>query len=399
MEPQKNKNVCIFIIVSTFSFVKQTCFEKTKGYATICVMYIKELTLKNFRNYQEATVSFSESLNILVGKNAQGKTNILEAIFYAVIGKSFKTSKEKDMIRWEQESAYVKGLFHKTYREVEIELYFNKKSKKTIKVDKIPLHRIGELMGHVNAVFFSPDELKLIKESPEERRRFMNIDISQTNKRYFYLLGRYEKILANRNKLLKTTKSLQVLKETIDIWDRALAETAKKIAKERAIFISELAPFAALAHTYLSENTETLRIQYAGFSEDLENYDKIMLKALQKNIEKDFKLGFTTVGVHRDDIDLYLNDVEVKTFGSQGQQRTVALSLKLAELEIIKNRIGEYPILLLDDVFSELDEARRHKLLKFTSKTQTLITCTDFKEKIDANIIRVQEGTINSASN
>lgn len=350
---------------------------------------IKNLTLKDYRSYSDKYFEFDPKLNVLVGKNAQGKTNVIEAIFFAVIGKSFKTSKEKDVISWTKQSAYVKAEFEKKYRETQIELFFNENHKKSIKIDSIPIKKIGELMGTTNAVFFSPDELKLVKESPEERRRFMNIDISQTNKRYFYLIGRYEKVLANRNKLLKTSKDLNVLKETIDIWDRALSELAEKIALERKKFVEELSPLAKLAHSYISGGKEDLEIKYCSSFE--ENYQEKMMKTLQKNIEKDFKLGYTSVGVHRDDLDIFLNGVEVKSFGSQGQQRTVALSLKLAELEIIKNRVGEYPILLLDDVFSELDKDRRKKLLNFTSKTQTIITCTEFNEKIDGKIIEIKK--------
>lgn len=350
-------------------------------------MIIKNLVLKDYRSHKDEYFEFDPKLNVLVGKNAQGKTNIIEAIFFAVIGKSFRTSKEKEVISWGKQSSYVKGEFEKKYRDTIIELFFNENHKKTIKIDKIPIKKMGELMGTTNAVFFSPDELKLVKESPEERRRFMNIDISQTNKRYFYLIGRYEKVLANRNKLLKTSKDISTLKETIDIWDRALSELGGRIAEERKKFIEELSPFASMAHSYISGGREELVIRYSSSFED--NYQEKMLKALQKNLEKDYKLGFTSVGVHRDDIDIYLNGVEVKNYGSQGQQRTVALSLKLAELEIIKNRVGEYPILLLDDVFSELDKDRRKKLLNFTSKTQTIITCTEFDEKIDGKIFNI----------
>lgn len=350
-------------------------------------MFIKKLVLKNYRSYQNKTFDFDKNLNILVGKNAQGKTNVIEAIFYAIIGKSFKTSKEKEVVNWNSEKAYIKAEFEKKYRDVDIELFFDINHKKAVKIDGLPIKKIGELMGCANAVFFSPDELKLVKESPEERRRFMNIDISQTNKRYFYLIGRYEKVLANRNKLLKSSKDMEVIKETIDIWDRALSDLSEKIAIERKKFIEELAPYAKLAHQYISSGKEDIEIKYCSSFDD--DYANKMMKALQKNLEKDFKLGYTTVGVHRDDLDIYLNGVEVKNFGSQGQQRTVALSMKLAELEIIKNRVGEYPILLLDDVFSELDKDRRKKLLNFTSKSQTIITCTEIDDNINANIIKI----------
>ena len=343
-------------------------------------MFIKRLTLKGYRSYKNITFDFDSGLNILIGNNAQGKTNVLEAIFFAVIGKSFKTSKEKEVINWDKENAYIKAEFQKKYREVDIELFFDKVHKKTIKIDGISIKKIGELLSQANAVFFSPEELKLIKDSPEERRKFMNIDISQTNKKYFYLIGRYEKVLENRNKLLKSTNDIGVVKETIDIWDRSLASYASQIFEERKKFIEELSPYVEKAHDYLTSGKEKIEIRYiSSFSDD---YEKNMVKTLAKNLEKDFKLGYTTIGVHRDEIDIYVNGVEVKNFGSQGQQRTAALSMKLAELEIIKNRVGEYPLLLLDDVFSELDERRRKKLLNFTSKTQTIITCTEFDEKI-----------------
>lgn len=352
-------------------------------------MHIKNLTVRSYRNYENSQFDFDDGLNILVGKNAQGKTNILEAIFFAIIGKSFRTSKEKEIIKWGNDKSYIKALFQKKYREVEVELFFDELHKKTIKIDNVAIRKIGELMGCANAVFFSPEELKLVKESPEERRKFMNIDISQTNKRYFYLIGRYEKVLANRNKLLKSSNDLNVIKDSIEIWDKALSELAEKIAYERKKFIEELSPYAKLAHEYISGGTEQIEIKYISSFEN--DYALNMMKALSKNLEKDFKLGYTTVGVHRDELDIYLNGVEVKNFGSQGQQRTVALSMKLAELEIIKNRVGEYPILLLDDVFSELDRERQKKLLKFTSKTQTILTCTEFNEKIKAKIFNIKK--------
>lgn len=356
-------------------------------------MIIKSLSLQSYRSYKSQRFDFDDKLNIIIGKNAQGKTNILEAIFFCVVGKSFRTSKEKEVILWGEEKGYIKGEFSKKYRDEVIEILFDSNHKKTIKIDEIPIKKIGELMENANAVFFSPDELKLVKDSPDERRRFMNIDISQTSKRYFYLIGRYEKVLANRNKLLKSTKDIDVVKETIDIWDRALGDLAGKIYEERKKFIENLSPYAYLAHEYISGGKEKLEIKYVS-SFDAENatdYSNKMVKALAKNIEKDFKLGYTSVGTHRDDLDIFLNGVEVKSYGSQGQQRTVALSMKLAELEIIKNRVGEYPILLLDDVFSELDKERRKKLLNFTNKTQTIITCTDIDDVSKGKIIKVSK--------
>lgn len=351
-------------------------------------MKITSLKLENFRNYTHAQVQFSPGVNSLVGKNAQGKTNLIEAIYFACIGKSFR-GKEKELISWGKENGSITLNASNQIRQKQIKVILQKGAKKSVKMDGINIRRIGDVLGEVPIVFFSPDELKLVKDSPEERRRFMNIDISQTNKKYFYLLSRYEKILDNRNKLLKSTPNKEVVLETIDIWNRAIASAGIKIAKERTRFVEKIAPYADMANKYIS-NGESLRVEYCGIK--IESEEQYVAK-LEKSFEKDFKLGYTTFGPHRDDIDIYLNDVEVKNFGSQGQQRTAALSLKLAELEIIKERTGEYPVLILDDVFSELDAERRQRLLKFTSRCQTFITTTD-ESFCEGKIIKIQNGKL-----
>lgn len=362
---------------------------------TILNMKIDSLVLSNFRNYGNLSVKFDDKINVFIGKNAQGKTNLLESIYYCCIGKSFKSCKDKELIKWGEESSFIKIIAKKKYREESIEIKLNKNQKKTILINSLPIRKIGELIGEVNIVFFSPQELKLVRESPEERRKFIDIDISQINKRYFYQLSRYEKILANRNKLLKNSGSLEVVKETIDIWDRALVSSAKIIAFERKKFIEEILPYAQKAHSYISGGVEELSLVYkCGCQVNLdENFEKNFDKLLKKNLEKDFKFGWTSVGTHRDDIDIFLNGVEVKSFGSQGQQRTVGLSLKLAELENMNNINGEYPILLLDDVFSELDLDRQRRLLKFVDRTQVFISCTDEK-KLSGKIYNIIDGNI-----
>lgn len=358
-------------------------------------MKIKSLQLKNFRNYENLKMEFSCDVNIFIGKNAQGKTNLLESIFYCCIGKSFKSIKDKDIIKWEADNGYISLTAERKYRDIKVDIKLSKQRKKTILVNSLPIKRIGELIGEINVIFFSPNELKLVKESPEERRKFMDIDISQTNKRYFYLLSRYDKILANRNKLLKNSENISYVKETIDIWDRTLVQTAKKIAFEREKFVQNITPYTEKAQSYLSGGKENIRLKYiCGCQVELnEKFEENMMKLLKKNLEKDFKFGHTTIGVHRDDIDIFLNDVEVKTFGSQGQQRTVALALKLAELESMKDITGEYPILMLDDVFSELDSDRQKRLLKFANRTQTFITCTDDK-KLSGTLFEIENGKI-----
>ena len=363
-------------------------------------MKISSLDIKNFRNYNNLKVDFDDKVNVFIGKNAQGKTNLLESIFYCCIGKSFKSCKDKELIKWKEEHSHIKLNCQKKYRDIEIEINLSKLQKKSIKINGLPIKKIGDLIGEINIVFFSPQELRLVKESPDERRKFMDIDISQNNKRYFYQLSRYEKILANRNKLLKLSQSIEAVKETIDIWDRALITSAKFIAIEREKFIKQITPYSQKAHSYLSGGKENLVLEYkCGCNVPLdENFEKNMDKLLKKNLEKDYKLGYTSIGVHRDDIDIFLNDVEVKYFGSQGQQRTVALSLKLAELENMYNINGEYPILLLDDVFSELDIDRQNKLLKFVGRTQTFITCTDEK-KIEGKLYYIEDGNLKTVYN
>lgn len=356
-------------------------------------MKIQSLSISNFRNYQNLKIDFDDKVNIFIGKNAQGKTNLLESIYYCCIGKSFKSSKDKELIKWGEENGFIKLVANKKYRDTQVEVRFSNSQKKEIKINGLPIRKIGDLIGEINIVFFSPQELKLVRESPDERRRFMDIDISQNNKRYFYQLGRYEKILANRNKLLKNSSSIDVVKETVDIWDRALITSAKLIAFERQKFVEQILPYAQKAHSYISGGKEELNLKYVcgcGIALD-ENFEKNFEKLLRKNLEKDFKLGYTSLGVHRDDIDIFLNGVEVKSFGSQGQQRTVGLALKLAELENMFNINGEYPILLLDDVFSELDLDRQRRLLKFVDRTQTFITCTDEKE-IAGKLYHIENG-------
>lgn len=390
-------------------------------------MKIKKIELNNYRNYSNLILEFSPYVNVIVGNNAQGKTNLLEAIFFSAIGKSLRTSKENDLIKWQESNARIKTEIEKKFGKSVVEIIFSISSKKTVKINNIPIKRIGELLGELRCVYFSPDELKLIKESPEDRRRFMDIDISQTSKTYFYLLGKYDKILASRNKLLKdykdkikiikTSKSYKLLKDEqniqkseelkdmLEIYDIQLAETASRIIVYRQNFIESLAPYANKAHIFLSSNEESLICKYqTDFDLNTEEielkekeklYNIILLELYKQNFEKDVYLSHTSIGPHRDDIEVLLNDIDVRNFGSQGQQRTAALSLKLAEIEIIRNQTGETPVLILDDVLSELDLNRRKKLLKFCSLCQTFISSTDIDESLEnSKIIKIEKGKV-----
>lgn len=358
-------------------------------------MIVKSIKLKQFRNYKNQTVEFSSSLNVLRGKNAQGKTNILEAIYLCAIGKSLRAKKEKELIGFNYSDAKVDLSIKKQYNSSKIEIYLFKNQKKVVKINSLPIRKMGELMGEFNAVYFSPDELRLVKECPEDRRKFMDISLSQVSKDYFYSLGRYEKVLLNRNKLLKSTRDINEVFDTIGIWNEQLSTLASKIIYDRINFLNKLSHYANLAHYYLSGEKESLVLDYSGIKKDTkEEIKKEILSRLEKSIQKDFDNGWTGVGPHRDDIKIFVNDIDIKTYGSQGQQRTVALSLKLAELEIIKEQTGEYPVLLLDDVLSELDSDRRKKLINFTKKTQTILSCNDFESDSEYDLFEVKNGEV-----
>lgn len=354
-------------------------------------MKIKKIELYNFRNYDKQEILFSDGLNVIEGKNAQGKTNLIEAIYFCAVGKSFRASREKEVIGWQKDLAKIKIYIEKEIGEKSIEIIFAKGQKKTIKIDGIPIFKIGELLGELNAVFFAPDELKLIKDSPEDRRRFMDISLSQTFKDYFYLLSKYSKILQSRNKCFKDYGNEKNIRKILDVYDIQLADICLKIKKYRENFIKKLEPYAQMVHNYITNGEEKITLEYLSIEE---NDKESILNALKKSFEKDLKLGYTTYGVHRDDIKVMVNGVDVRTFGSQGQQRTCALSMKLAELEIIRQDKSVHPILLLDDVLSELDDSRKLKLLKFCTKAQTFLTCTEFDYNVACKKIKVSEGKI-----
>lgn len=357
-------------------------------------MKITKLNLSNYRNYENESISFSDNLNVIIGKNAQGKTNLLEAIFLSAIGKSPRTTKDKDLINWNKKFAKISISTTKKIGSHDIDIYLFHNQNKAIKIDKIPIKKISQLLGTLNAIYFSPDELKLIKESPEERRKFMDIDLCQFDKNYYYNLSNYNKTLNQRNKLLKS-ENPSVIRETLPIWDIELAKSGSKIIMSRLQLIEKLKIFAKDIHFNLTNNQEELKLSYQGITgENTEEIEKILISKLSENIEKDIKLGFTTVGPHRDDIKISSNDIDLRSFGSQGQQRTASLSLKLAELSVFKENLGEYPILLLDDVLSELDENRQNKLLSFVSNIQTIITCTDFNFSIPHTKYYINNGKL-----
>ena len=361
-------------------------------------MYINQLTLKNFRNYTDEVITFDKGINFLVGSNAQGKTNAAEAIFFLCTGYSPRANRDKLLVRHGQENAQISGHAVSGYGEVSVRIEFNKADKKSVYVNGMQVLRIGELLGNINSVFFNPAELKLVQESPEDRRRFLNVSLSQMSKNYFYALQRYNKILSQRNNLLKDPDSY-IIRETLPIWDMQLTKEASKIIRARNQFLTELTPIAQEKHAYLTDGKETLTMKTeSGYYGTEEEIAFAMYEDLKTSLERDMRLGYTSIGPHRDDIKFILNGDDVRVFGSQGQQRTVALSLKLAETETFYNRFGEYPILILDDVLSELDKKRQRKLISAVEKLQTIFTATGVDRSVLKNVeynkITIENGKI-----
>ncbi len=359
-------------------------------------MQIKKLFLQNFRNYQSENFEFSDGLNVLFGKNAQGKTNCAEAVFYLCTGTSLRIRHDKQLVKMGAETAIITAEAENRYGKVQIEAQISE-NKREIRVNGSKIAKNADLLGHINSVFFSPGELRLIQDGPDERRRFMNVSISQNSAPYYTALLRYNKILDQRNALLKNPDYTLVL-DTLPVWDEQLCKYAATVVKKRVEFLDKLAPYAAEMHAFLTDGAETLVLRperkYEG--EEVE-IAQTLVRRLENNYEKDMRLGFTTVGPHRDDIEVLINGIDAKSYASQGQQRTAALSLKLAEVQIFKEISGEYPVLILDDVMSELDLPRRKKLLQRVHGMQTLLTCTHAERVLygaECNKIRIEGGMI-----
>ena len=361
-------------------------------------MVIKSLSLKNFRNYKEEYFEFNEKINVLVGFNAQGKTNAVEAIFFLCTGYSPRANKDKQVIKVGEETAEIVGKAQSSYGEITVKIVFNKNDKKSIYINGLQVHKMGELFGNIKSVFFNPAELKLVQESPEDRRRFMNISLCQMSKSYFYALNRYNKILQQRNNLLKNPDK-GIIKETLPVWDKQFAKEGAKIIFSRNAFLEELAPLAREKQKFLSGGVEDLEMKTeSGYYGTEEEIYFAFLEDLKHQTERDLHFGYTTLGPHRDDIKFTLGGEDVRIFGSQGQQRTVALSLKLAETEMFKNKFGEYPILILDDVLSELDKKRKQRLIEAVKDMQTVFTTTEVSKTIFGKTpfekIKIEKGAV-----
>jgi len=354
-------------------------------------MRIKSLEIKNFRNYKFEKIYPNEGTNVLLGKNAQGKTNIIEAIYLCCVGRSHRTNKDEEMIKWDSEFCKVEVISEQNDGSHQISMVIAKgqKKKKNVKIGGRQAEKIGEMMGHVCGIIFSPEDLQLVKGSPSERRRYLDIILSQINPLYFYSLQRYHNVLVQRNALLRQISNYPSKVKTLEMWDDLLIENGKIIAQIRKKAIENLSEISFFEHQYLTDNKEILKLRYITQIKNIENYEESFRKLLIESREEDVKRQSTGIGIHRDDIGIRINDKEAKIFGSQGQQRSVVLSLKLAQMEYYYKEKNEYPILLLDDVMSELDPQRRLSLIKRIEKVQTFITCTDKSDLSGSNIGKI----------
>ena len=357
-------------------------------------MIIKSIELQNFRNYEDLNISFDEETNIFYGDNAQGKTNILEAAYLSGTTKSHKCSKDKEMIRFGEQESHIRTVVVKKDKEYQIDMHLKNNRSKGIAINKVPIKKASELFGILNMVFFSPEDLNIIKNGPAERRRFLDSELCQLDKIYLSDLTTYNKILNQRNKLLKDMVYRPDLKDTLPVWDMQLVETGRKIIRRRKQFVDELNEIVHDIHYRISGEKEDLLLQYEPSIEDIFFEDE-----LSRVKERDMRQCMTSVGPHRDDLLFSIGEVDIRKFGSQGQQRTSALSLKLSEIELVKRSIHDTPVLLLDDVLSELDSNRQNYLLNSIHDTQTLITCTGLdefvKNRFQINkIFKVVQGTV-----
>lgn len=368
-------------------------------------MYLENLKLINFRNYDELYIEFNKNINLIIGKNAQGKTNIVEAIYMMSIGKSFRTNKDREVIKFNNKNLYLAGQYKNDYRTCSIEIVIDK-NKKGIKLNKISINKVYELLGNLNVVIFSPEDLMLIKDGPKQRRNFIDKEISQIIPKYYNLLVNYNKVLYQRNNLLKY-KNIDY--SLLDVYDDSLSSYGSEIIIFRKEFIKKLNIVCYDIHKKLTNNKEDLKIYYKPQilleENDLkENIQKKLIDKLKSSRENDLKTKSTKYGIHKDDIEIYINNFDVKKYGSQGQQRMASISMKLSEINLIKNEVGEYPILILDDVFSELDENRQKLLIENLKDIQIFVTTAE-KNHIDifknnqVTIFNIENGRVTKIEN
>lgn len=341
-------------------------------------MIIESIKLEKFRNYKSLKLKFDPGTNIFYGDNAQGKTNILESVYLCGTTKSHKGSKDREVIQFQEEESHIRMNLVRNDSPIKIDMHLKKNKTKGIAINGVPIRKASELFGTANFVFFSPEDLNIIKNGPSERRRFIDMELCQLNKVYLYHLSNYNKVVNQRNKLLKEISFRPDFMDTLDIWDIQMAEYGKKIIEERRAFIERLNGIIGEIHRHLTGNKEDLFISYEE-NVPAESFEEM----LKRNRDRELKMKMSLTGPHRDDICFKIQDIDIRKYGSQGQQRTAALSLKLSEIELVKQEIGDTPILLLDDVLSELDSNRQKYLLESIHNIQTLITCTGLDDFVE----------------
>ncbi|MCR5670269.1 MAG: DNA replication/repair protein RecF [Butyrivibrio sp.] len=369
-------------------------------------MIIKSLELTDFRNYENLKIDFDRGTNILYGDNAQGKSNILEAIFVSATTKSHKGSKDKEIIRFGQEEAHIRTILEKDGAEYRVDMHLRKNKTKGIAIDGQRIKKASDLIGKLNVVFFSPEDLSIIKNGPSERRRFMDMELCQLDQIYLNSLSKYNKLVVERNKVLKDLFEHPENSVLLDVQDKQLCEYGSVIIKARERFIAELNEIISPIHEKLTGGKELLSVFYEPNVEAAQ-----FEKKLSQARKKDMYLKQTTIGPHKDDFsfiikksneaDSQTEGIDIRKYGSQGQQRTASLSLKLSEIEIVKKAKKENPVLLLDDVLSELDSNRQNYLLNTIGDIQTIITCTGLDEFVNNRfeidkLFKVTEGKVSS---
>lgn len=357
-------------------------------------MYIESLSLDFFRNYSHLSMEFDPKVNIFYGQNAQGKTNLLEAIYLCATGRSHRSQYDREMIHWNQEEAHIQILLQKEHGKQKIDMHLKKNSKKGAALNGVALQKLGQLLGTLHVVMFSPEDLALIKNGPKERRRFLDMELCQLYPVYYYNLQQYYRLLKQRNQLLKSLQKKPELIDTLPIWDEQLVSLGSQIIQTRQEFIQHLNEKIQPIHHHITGQKESLVIQYEK-DITLDEYGNKLKKSRGRDIDQ----GNTSVGPHRDDLSFWINQVDVRLYGSQGQQRSVALSLKLGEIELVKETIKDVPVLLLDDVLSELDRHRQYHLMDYISDLQTFLTCTGVEDLIfqrfdSSTFYQVCEGNI-----
>lgn len=362
-------------------------------------MYIKDIELTNFRNYDDLHVAFNPNVNLILGNNAQGKTNLLEGIYLTSIGRSFRTNKDSDLVKFDQSLAKVRTSAVKEVYDTSVEIIIKKDAKKAIKKDGVNIKKTSELLENILIVIFSPEDLKIVKDEPEKRRKFIDRELCQIKPLYYESLSNYKKTLLQRNMYLKET---HIDNAMLDLWDVQLAKYGSRIINMREKFIKKVSDFSGKIHGSITNGKESLFLEYnpnITFIENVEDQEGFFYDEIKKSFANDMRQRTTTKGPHKDDISFFVNGINMRNFGSQGQQRTCALSLKLAELNLIKEETGEDAILLLDDVMSELDIERQEYLIKTLKENQLFITTTDIDQKLmdsfpEAKIIYVDQGKI-----